>query len=316
MRSYLSILVLIFIILIIYKYRKKIRLNDVLLASIVVVIGCSLYKRKVEGLCVAKATITDPADLQAAGCDSSLDDDQNACETHVDSATAGATNCQYVDVPTSLKDLFRGSGQPGASGQMPNFDEWTTWLSGSGHCVATDPTNDSDVTACTFSGDHLRDPTACLAVMKDDGTPTCTYYAPGSTTATSRDQSPTGTCTGTPTDAASAGATSCSDIPAFVASPTATNCPTDNGCVFTPTNDDNPVNFKLGYSNEDSSLITSVYNCDSTGADDSNKISCPNEKTLDANAQTEGIFGGTLFWWLTGEPDDTTAKASCCVTPS
>ena len=122
---------------------------------------------------------------------------------------------------------------------------------------------------------------------------------------------PTGTCTGNLTTPVE-GATSCSDIPAFVASPTSSNCPTDNGCVFTPTNDDNPVNFKLEYSKEGSSLITSVYNCDSTTTDDSNKISCPNEKTLDTNAQTKGIFGGTLFSWLTGKPNDNTAKTACC----
>ena len=77
-------------------------------------------------------------------------------------------------------------------------------------------------------------------------------------------------------------------------------------------NSRNPVNFKLNYSTEDSGFFTSVYDCESATTTDSDKITCSTGKILDADAQTEGIFGGTFFSWLTGKPSTTTAKSTCC----
>ena len=89
-------------------------------------------------------------------------------------------------VPAPLKDLFRSTGEPGASGNAPSIDDWTTWLSGGGHCIAIDASDASDDVACTaITGTDLDNSTACLTVMKEDGTtPACNYYAAGQTTPT------------------------------------------------------------------------------------------------------------------------------------
>ena len=312
MIPYLYTLILIVVILIIYKYRKKIRLNDVLLASIVIVIGCSLYKsRRIEGLCL---NIDDSATNQSVSCNTSDDRPPESC------VRGDAPQCSYREVDTGLTSAFRNAGLTPAATHL-TVQEWESWLGSSAHCVATDPTNTDDVTACN-GVTELSDSTACLAATKADGaSANCSYYPSGSTTAVSSATATTGTCTGT-LDTAVEGTTDCSAIPTFVASSTEANCPT--GCTFTSTNNDDnddnddnssgsdPVNFKLNYSTEDSGLFTSVYNCDSATTTDSDKIICPSQKILDADAQTEGIFGGTFFSWLTGKPSTTTAKTTCC----
>ena len=327
MLSYLYFLLIIAIIVIIYKYRKKIRLNDVLLASIVVVIGCSLYKgRKVEGLCL---NIDASADSQARACENNDSGPSSSCDS--------PGQCLYQEVDAGLTYAFRHANLGHDAATHPTQADWNTWLSSSAHCAPTDPTDQADISSCGAVSE-LSDSTACLAVMKaDEQTSACSYYASGSTTAATRDQSSsTATCTGTLTRPLPDGTTACSAIPAFVASTAQTDCPTDNGCTFTPSNtniddtnsdntnvdDTNSDNtngnataelFKLEYSNDDSGLFTSVYDCVSTTDTDSDKITCPDDKKiLNTSGKTDSKIGGTLLSWLFGKPSSTVAKSKCC----
>jgi hypothetical protein len=310
MLFYLYSLLIVIFILMAYKYHKKIRLNDVLLASIVVVIGCSLYKgRKVEGLCLNS---DDSSDSQGVACETRDGEAREGCDS--------PSQCLYQEVDAGLTYAFRHANLGHDASTHPTQADWNTWLNSSAHCVSTDPTVQTDVSACTAVSE-LTDSTACLAVMKADGqTSACSYYTSGSTTATGRD-TPTGTCTGNLT---SDGNTDCSTIPAFVADSVQTNCPTDDGCTFTATEEhggggggggtDAPI-FKLGYS-DDSGFFESIYDCSTATLSDSDKIQCPVDTILDPAAKTEGKFGGSFFAWLTGEPSNTTAKGVCCVAPS
>lgn len=311
MLYYLHSLLIIIIVFLIYKYRNKIRLNDVLLASIVVVIGCSLYKsRKVEGLCLN----VDGADSQQRACEDNDSGPRSSCDS--------PEMCEYHEVDAGLTYAFRHASLGHDASAHPTVADWNTWLSSSAHCAPTDPTDQADISSCGAVSE-LSDSTACLAVMKADGqTPACSYYASGSTTAAAQDPSSstaTATCTGTLTRPLPDGTTECSAIPAFAASTAETDCPTDNGCTFTPSNSGNgnatAELFKLEYSNDDSGLFTSVYDCVSATDTDSDKITCPDDKKiLNTSGKTDSKIGGTLLSWLFGKPSSTVAKTKCCTT--
>ena len=75
--------------------------------------------------------------------------------------------------------------------------------------------------------------------------------------------------------------------------------------------------FKLEYSNDDSGLFTSVYDCVSATDTDSDKITCPDDKkSLNTSGKTDSKIGGTLLSWLFGKPSDTAAKNKCCSSTS